>query len=155
MRDSHNTRRWMFDRPTRLHWHKTRGRRWYNFWTDDLSAVGVEVGVYIIALALPGEVNRMALYIGEGKIRERLRVHRRKPVFKRWRGEQLVFTWTKTVSKRSAWGIEGRLIHDLTPLFCISSPIGGRPVNVPRNLIAGSWDDLRRYIETGSLEPAS
>lgn len=149
-------RHWARDRINRVHWAKTPGGRWHDLWGDNLSAVGSAFGVYVIALALPGERDRLSVYMGEGNIRQRLQSHRRKPKFKQFRRVgKLVFTWTEVDTKRAAQGIETHLHVERTPCLCAACCIGDIPVNIPRYLKAWIWAVLIRYIKKKRLKYGS
>ena len=115
----------------RVHWNKTRGKRWYKFWTADLSVIGKAVGVYIIARAVPDRPWDI-LYVGKGQIRERLRLHRMRSDLVACRGEgMVVFTWTEVTREREALCVEGYLIITLKPRLCFRRYLGETPVNIP------------------------
>jgi hypothetical protein len=102
-----------------LNWIKCEGVQWCNFMTVNLAHqhfVGLE-GVYII---WHGGQNPHTVYVGQGKIAERLAAHRLEPQILQYLSYGLFVTWAPLNSGRD--GVERFLTDVLKPLVTRRAP---------------------------------
>jgi len=97
-----------------LNWMKCSGDQWCNFFNLNIDHPHFNnlEGIYIIWHGAP---NPAVVYVGQGNIRERIRIHRTEESFLHYRNNVLFVTWAP-VSSIHRDGVERYLIEKWNPL---------------------------------------